>query len=75
LTEDRSIIVFHASVFLMPGFQPGCAERKELLQKATSAVREYMELKEKGDAVIGTEEYHALNESARLALHKAEMAV
>jgi len=58
----------------MPLFQP-CPERKELLNKAASARREHDELKRGAGMVIGTEEYHAVNESARAALHKAEMAM
>jgi hypothetical protein len=55
-------------------FQP-CAERKQLLEKAAPARREHDDLKRRAGMIIGTEEYHAVNESARAALHKAETAV
>jgi hypothetical protein len=57
-----------------PLFQP-CPEREQFLKKAASARREHDELKRKAGMVIGTEEYHVVNESARAALHKAEVAV
>lgn len=56
-----------------PLFQP-CPEREQLLKKAASARREHDELKRKAGMVIATEKYHAVIESARAALQKAEMA-
>lgn len=52
-----------------------CPAREQLLKKAASARREHDEFKRKAGMVIGTEEYHALNESARADLHKAGVAV
>jgi predicted metal-binding transcription factor (methanogenesis marker protein 9) len=57
-----------------PTFQP-CPEREELLKKAASARREYDELRHKLKTLIGAEDYHAINERARAALHEAELAV
>jgi len=45
------------------------------LKKAASARREHDELKRKAGRVIGTEEYHAINQRARAALHNAEIAM
>jgi len=58
----------------VPLFQP-CPERKELLNKAAYARREHDDLKRRAGMMIGTEEHHAVNESARAALHKVETAV
>ena len=56
-------------------FQP-CQERERLIKKAGAARREHDELKHKlGTLLIGTEEYHALNERARATLREAEMAM
>jgi hypothetical protein len=58
-----------------PVFQP-CSEREQLIKKAASARREYDELKRAlGALLIGTEEYHAVNEQARAALREAEVAM
>jgi hypothetical protein len=57
----------------MPLFQP-CPERKELLDKAMSALREHNEFKRKADTLIGTDEYQEVNQSAWAALHKAKTA-
>jgi hypothetical protein len=52
-----------------------CEERKELLKKAASALREHEELKHKADVVIGTDKYQELNKTAIEAMHKAETAL
>jgi hypothetical protein len=72
-SKERASVVSDAQEG-MPLFQP-CTEREQLLRKAASARHEHDELKRKVGMLIGTEEYHALNKSARAALHKAEMAV
>jgi predicted metal-binding transcription factor (methanogenesis marker protein 9) len=58
-----------------PRFQP-CPEREQLIKKAASARREYDELRRNlGVVVIGTDEYHAVNQRARAALAEAETAM
>jgi RNase adaptor protein for sRNA GlmZ degradation len=49
-----------------------CEKHQELLKRAGSARREYEELKRLADMVIGTNDYHVLNERVNETLQKSE---